>query len=152
MHTLLVDKRMHRMENLHCLLATSSLTVSYDTATNWLYVQWQGLHDKESVRVCSEHIFACLTTHPCQKMLSDHSLLLGNWQAAIPSVVQHNFERLTAHGVGYVAWVHSLEYGDLVAMERVVRDISQPLVGLFDEVASAYDWLLHCPINLPSHK
>jgi hypothetical protein len=137
------------MEKLHCLLATPGLTVSYDTTNQWLYAQWMGLHDKESVRVAAEHIFASLTTYPCLKLLSDHTLLLGSWQAAIPSVVQHNFERLAAHGVRYVAWVHSFGYDDLMAMERVVRDMPQPLVGLFDEVEGAYDWLLHCPADLP---
>jgi hypothetical protein len=60
-----------------------------------------GLHDEETVRVAAEHIFACLATYPCLKLLSDHSVLLGNWQAAIPSVVQHSFERLAAHRVIY---------------------------------------------------
>lgn len=150
--TLPVAKHLHRMENLHCLLATPGLTVSHDVLNDWLYAQWHGLHDKESVRVCSEHIFTCLTTHRCLKLLSDHSLLVGNWQPAIPSVVQHNFERLAMHGVRYVAWVHSFEYEDLMAMERVVHNMAQPLVGLFDEVASAYDWLLHCPVDLARRK
>ncbi|TVT39605.1 hypothetical protein FNT36_18355 [Hymenobacter setariae] len=137
------------MENLRCLLATPGLTISYDTSNQWLYVQWVGMHDKETVRVSAEHIFASLAAYPCLKMISDHSQLIGNWQAAIPSVVQHNFERLAAHGVRYVAWVHSFDDDDLVAMERVVRNMPQPLVGLFDEVDSASDWLLHCPVDLP---
>ncbi|RZK26437.1 MAG: hypothetical protein EOO63_14680, partial [Hymenobacter sp.] len=73
--------------------------MSYDTVNKWLYNQWLGLHDGESVRSAAEHIFTCLATHPCTKMLSDHSLLHGNWQPAIPSVVQQNFERLATHGV-----------------------------------------------------
>ncbi len=140
------------MEVLRCLLTTPALTVSYDATNNWLYNQWQGQHNKESVRVSAEHIFTCLATQPCIKMLSDHSLLLGNWQAAISSVVQQNFERLATHGVVYVAWVCSFEYDDRIAMERVVRHASQPVVGLFDDVASAYDWLLHCPAIVSHYK
>ena len=140
------------MEALQRLLAAPGLTVSYDEPNKWLYVQWHGQHDTESVRASAEHIFASLTAYPCLKMLSDHSLLVGNCQPAIPSVVQHNFARLAAHGVRYVAWVHSFDYDDLVAMERVVRNLPEPLVGLFDEVASAYDWLLHCPVDLPRRK
>ena len=140
------------MQELQHLFVTSSLRISYDVTNKWLYNQWLGLHDKESVRRSAEAIFACLAQYPCLKMLSDHSLLQGDWQPAIPAVVQHNFERLAAHGVRYVAWVHSLDYNDLVAMERVVRNMPEPLVGLFDEVASAYDWLLHCPVDLPRRK
>lgn len=134
------------MEELRCLLATPALIVFYDTNNNWLYNQWQGTHDKESVRVAAEHIFACLAEQPCAKMLSDHSLLRGSWQAATATVVQQNFERLAAHGVLYVAWVCSFEYDDRVAMEQVARHISRPVVSLFDELASAYDWLLHCQV------
>jgi hypothetical protein len=137
------------MEDLACLLATPTITVSYDTTNKWLYIQWQGLHTDESVRISSEHVFTCLATYPCVKILSDHSLLLGDWQACITSVVQQNFERLAAHGVFYVAWVHSFEYSDCIAMERVVRHVTQPIVGLFDDVASAYDWLLHCQVPVP---
>jgi len=140
------------MEKLQYLLVTPSLRISYDTTNKWLYNQWLGLHDKESVRLAAEAIFSCLAQYPCLKMLSDHSLLQGDWQPAIPAVVQHNFERLAAHGVRYIAWVHSFEHNDLVAMERVVRNMPEPLVGLFDEVASAYDWLLHCPVDLPRRK
>jgi hypothetical protein len=140
------------MKMLDYLVVTPSLCVAYDTANQWLYNQWLGVHDKESVRLSAETIFSCLATYPCIKMLSDHSLLQGDWQPAIPAVVQHNFERLASHGVRYVAWVHSFEYNDLVAMERVVRNMPEPLVGLFDEVASAYDWLLHCPVDLPRRK
>lgn len=137
------------MEGIQCLVDTPFITVSHDPVNNWLYAQWQGLHTEESVRVSAEHIFACLTAYPCLKMLSDHSLLVGNWQPAIPSVVQQNFKRLAAHGVRYVGWVHSFEHSDLIAMEQVVRNMAQPLVGLFDEVASAHDWLLYCPVDLP---
>jgi hypothetical protein len=137
------------MKTLHYLVVTPTLCVAYDTTNQWLYSQWLGVHDRESVRLSAETIFSCLDKHPCIKMLSDHSMLQGDWQPAIPAVVQHNFERLAAHGVRYVAWVHSFEYSDLIAMERVVRNMAQPLVGLFDEVASAYDWLVHCPVDLP---
>jgi hypothetical protein len=140
------------MEDLRCLLETPAITISYDTTNHLLYNQWHGLHDAASVRVCAEQIFACLAAYPCLKMLSDHSQLRGNWQPAIPSVVQQNFARLAAHGIRYVAWVHSFQPDDLLAMEKVVLHMAQPLVGLFDEVASAHDWLLHCPTDMPRRR
>ncbi len=133
------------MENLDCLLATPALIVSHDAENHWLYIQWCGPHDAESVRRCAESVFACLAMHPCPRVLSDHTQLQGDWQAAISSVVRQNFERLAAHGVEYVAWVHSYDYGDCMAMERVVRHTDRPIVGLCDDVALACDWLRHCP-------
>ncbi|RZK31090.1 MAG: hypothetical protein EOO63_05040 [Hymenobacter sp.] len=91
------------MEEQHCLVIIPSLCVFCDTTNQWLYKQWLGRHDKESVRLAAEAIFSCLTTHPRTKMLSDHSLLQGDWKPASPSVVQQNFERLAEHGALYLA-------------------------------------------------
>jgi hypothetical protein len=129
------------MEALQALVVTPTLCVAYDPPNQWLYAQWRGVHDTESVRAGAEAIFACLATHPCPKLLSDHSQLQGDWRPAIAPVVQRNFARLAAHGVSYVAWVCSWEYTDRVAMEQLLRQLSQPSVNLFDELASAYEWL-----------
>jgi hypothetical protein len=44
------------MEALHCLVTTPSLCIFYDTANQWLYNQWLGMHDQESVRRGAELI------------------------------------------------------------------------------------------------
>ncbi|RZJ95065.1 MAG: hypothetical protein EOO60_01500 [Hymenobacter sp.] len=137
------------METLQYLVVTPSLCVAYDTTNRWLYNQWLGMHDKESIRLGAEAIFACLAAHPCTKMLSDYSQLKGDWRPDVSAVVYRNFERLTEHGISYVAWVCSFEYADRMAMEQLLRELAQPTISLFDEVASAYDWLLQCPAVKP---
>lgn len=131
------------METLHYLVVTPSLCVAYDSTNKWLYNQWLGPHTPESVRWAAETIFCCLAAHPCTKMLSDHSQLQGNWQRAIPTIVQQNFERLAQQGIRYLAWVYSCEYADRLAMEHLLPQLSQPVVNIFDEVAAACDWLAH---------
>ena len=132
------------MDELHCLLDTPTLRVSYDTANKWLYNQWQGMHDPESVRRASLRIFDCLAQQPCAKMLSDHSLVQGHWPAVTTPAMQQNLQLLGTYGIAYFAWVPSLDYDNRLSMEQVLRQTSTPIAGIFDEVASAYDWLLHC--------
>ena len=134
---------MHKV--LHCLRDTPSLCVFYDAANQWLYCQWLGQHDTASIRQSAETIFACLATQPCCKMLSDHSQLVGDWQAAAQGVVRRNFERLAAYGIVHVAWVCSLNCSDQAAMEQVLELTARPSVALFSDVASAYEWLGRCP-------
>ncbi|RZK22434.1 MAG: hypothetical protein EOO63_18310 [Hymenobacter sp.] len=131
--------------SLHCLLDTPTLRVCYDAANQWLYCQWLGQHDGPSVAQHAQAIFACLMERPCRKMLSDHSQLLGDWRAAAPETVRHNFERLADYGVLYVAWVYSRDYHDHLSMQQVLRYPSRSTVALFSDVASAYEWLSHYP-------
>jgi hypothetical protein len=135
------------MEELTCLISTPGLCISYDKSNQWLYNQWIGKHDRESIPRCGELISACLLTHPCPKMLSDHSLLTGDWQQALPNI-RPAFERLAALGVAYIAWVHSSLYSDHLAMEKALLCIDRPTVAIFDDVCSAYAWLQRMP-NYP---
>ena len=121
------------------------LRVSYDPVNTWLYNQWLGEHTEASVKVCAEAVCACLRAQPCAKILSDHSQLRGDWQAAAAWVGQENFAHLAAQGIAYFAWVYSPSYTDRVAMERTLLYTKAPLVAIFDDLAEAYDWLQRCP-------
>ena len=133
------------MEELCCLVDLPGLRVSRDEANGWLYNQWLGEHDEASVKYHAAKICACLTARPCPKILSDHSGLAGNWQGASPWVGRGFFDRLAQQGVLYFAWVYNLGYYDRVAMEKTLFYTTRPIVALFGEVASAYDWLRSCP-------
>jgi hypothetical protein len=136
------------MEEFTCLINTPGLRISYDESNQWLYNQWLGRHDMESVPKCAELIHACLATNPCPKMLSDHSLLTGDWQPAIPTV-QAAFACMASQGVAYIAWVHSPLYSDYLAMEKAMLHITCPTVAIFDDVYAAYAWLQRMPVHLP---
>ena len=134
------------MEELRCLLDTPTLRVSYDTTNQWLYNQWQGVHDSESVRQASLRIFDCLARQPCVKMLSDHSLVQGQWPATTAPAMRQNLERLGVYGIACFAWVPSADYDNRLSMEWVLRLTATPVAGIFNDVASAYEWLQHCPV------
>jgi hypothetical protein len=133
------------MEELHCLVDLPGLRVSCDEANGWLYNQWLGEHDEASVKHYAANICACLAAWPCTKILSDHSGLVGNWQGASPWVGRDYFDRLAQQGILYFAWVYNLGYYDRVAMEKTLFYTTRPVVAIFGDVASAYDWLRSCP-------
>lgn len=137
------------MEGFRQLLDTPALRVSYDVANAWLYSELLGVHNVESVIQCSESIFKCLAVQPCTKMLCDHSQLRGNWQGISTSRGGQYFDHLAALGVQYYAWVYAPGYTDRLAMERSLFLTQRPMAALFDDVASAYDWLQRCPRQPP---
>lgn len=133
------------MEELSCLVDLPGLRVSCDEANGWLYNQWLGEHDEASVRQHAAFICACLTARPCVKMLSDHTGLLGTWQGASPWMGGEYIERLAQQGVLYFAWVYNASCPGRAAMEQALSYTTRPVVAIFDDVATAYDWLLGCP-------
>jgi len=137
------------MEILHCLLDTPGLRISYDAANHWLYNQWIGVYDEAAVRERVQDVFACLATQPCPRILSDHSQLTGNWLSASVWIGEHYFERLVKYGITHFAWVYSAAYPDRLAMEKTLSFTTHPVVAIFDDVASAYEWLRQCPLGGP---
>jgi hypothetical protein len=133
------------MEELRCLVDLPGLRVSCDEANGWLYNQWLGEHDEASVKHHAAGICACLRARPCTKILSDHSGLVGNWQGASPWVGRDYFDWLAQQGILYFAWVYNQGYYDRVAMEKTLFYTTRPIVAIFGDVASAYEWLRSCP-------
>jgi hypothetical protein len=50
------------MERLNCLLDTPGLRVFYDEANNWLYNQWLGVQDEQSVKESVSDICSLIHT------------------------------------------------------------------------------------------
>lgn len=140
------------MEELTCLLDTPGLRIYSDEANGWLYNQWLGMHDEVSVKTYASYICACLQQRPVSKILSDHTGLVGNWQGAAPWIGKEYFVRLAAQGIAYFAWVYNENYHDHLAMEQTLYYTTHPAVAIFDDVASAYEWLRHCPTPQPAHQ
>ncbi|WP_460582113.1 hypothetical protein [Hymenobacter arcticus] len=133
------------MEELRCLLDSPGLRVSHDAPNGWLYNQWRGKHDAASIKMHADGVVACLAAQPCSKMLSDHSELIGAWHRMVPWIGGDYFDRLAALGVAHFAWVCAADYHDRIAMERACFLLPCPVVAIFSDVASAYDWLRRCP-------
>lgn len=135
------------MKEFRCLLNAPGLRVSYDAANGWLYTQWRGKHDEASTEAGAEAVRRCLHTQPCTKILSNHSQLRGKWQAAPPSAIKHALSHLAAQGIAYFAWVYSPCYTDQAAMERAICYTTMPVVGIFQNLVDAYEWLQSCPVG-----
>jgi hypothetical protein len=133
------------MDQFRRLLDSPGLHVSYDVANSWLYNEWKGMHDAASIKLHVEGVFMGLAQQPCTKILSDHSDLLGYWEGAAPWVGPHYFDRLARQGIRYFAWVYAPGTFDRVAMERSCYHLNRPVVAIFNDLASAYDWLRRCP-------
>jgi hypothetical protein len=90
-------------------------------------------------------ICACLHTHSYTRILSDHSGLVGSWQEEAPWMSRAYFDRLAAQGIRYFAFICHNGYYDRALLTHVLHDVKRPIVDMFDDVISAYEWLRRCP-------
>lgn len=135
------------MEDLCCLLTTPSLEVYHDAVRQWLYTRWLGRHNAASIKQAITAICACMQGPAYTKILSDHSGLIGEWPAESPWELRTYFDYLAARGIAYFAWVHNENRHNRTTMEQMLVSVGHPAVAIFEDVASAYDWLRRCPVS-----
>lgn len=133
------------MEDLHCLLATPGLEVYHDAVREWLYTRWLGQHTESSIRQGIGAVCTCMQGRAYTKVLSDHSGLVGEWPAESPWGMRTYFDYLAAQGVAYFAWVYNENRHNRATMQQTLVTVMRPAVAIFEDVASAYEWLRRCP-------
>ncbi|MDF7812785.1 hypothetical protein [Hymenobacter sp. YC55] len=81
-----------------------------------------------------------LRAWPCHKILNDNSNItrttveLSLWGAWW-------LEEMLRAGLQHIAWVFPRDFVARQASETVLSSIERPVIGTFDDVASAYIWL-----------
>jgi len=138
------------MEELQCMLATPGLEVYHDAVQEWLYTRWLGRHTEDSIRQAIMAVCTCMRGHAYTKVLSDHSGVVGEWPADSPWEMREYFDYLAAQGVTYFAWVYNENRQNYATMQQALAHVENPAVAIFEEVASAYEWLRRCPALAPS--
>lgn len=123
------------------LYDTPTLSISFDPAHHWLYVEWKGQHDASSARTGGELVLQLLHNRPCHKMLNDNSQVTSDWEQGARWVGSEYYTQLARQGVRHVAWVCPPNWSARKSMDTAMQFVSRPMVLLFDDVASAYTWL-----------
>ncbi|HEX8425874.1 hypothetical protein [Hymenobacter sp.] len=125
---------------LQPVLATEGIAISFDFSNQWLYVDWQGEHNQETSQAACLLMLEALRAWPCNRILNDNSSItrttmeLSLWGAWW-------LEEMVRAGLQHIAWVFPRNFAARQSTESVLLTIERPIVGTFDDVASAYVWL-----------
>jgi len=130
-----------KMQPFRKLVDTPSLTISYDSANEWLYIEWKGLQNETSVLAGFGLILRCLQAWECKKILNDSSLVTSTWASAGQWLGHDFFQCLAQEGIRYVAWISSPHWSDRRAIDAGLQFMTNPIIIMFDEIATAYAWL-----------
>lgn len=123
------------------LTETSSLSISYDRANQWLYLDWCGDLTLQAVQQSCQLVAKCFLAQKCTRILNDNTNVtsitsdVGIWLAT------DYLPYIEAAGVEYMAWVHSSSIDTQACTDVALYNISTPVVALFNDLASAYSWL-----------
>lgn len=121
-----------------------TLTISYDFANDWLYMDWHGPLDDESVMAGALKLLELLKQQNCRKVLNDNTHITGLWADAAKWGSDVFFPMLYEAGCRYFAWVYSPErYSQLSAQLAVVHTTAGITIMTFHNRDSAAEWLQH---------
>lgn len=134
--------KLVRSEILH---RQNNILIEYNHADGWLYVNWRGYQNYDTVVEGCEKILELLLDRGCTKVINDNTNVEGIWSGASRWVGQDWLPRMHAAGLEYFAWVYSLSTFSRLSAEKSLNhtdDLS--FIKTFNDIMAASDWLRNC--------
>jgi hypothetical protein len=129
------------MSKLELLTDLPVVSISFDTVNEWLYVEWRGYFEEVSALAGCAEILRCLQLKRCTKMLVDSSQVTTSWGKMAEWVGEKHFQELADAGLECMGWVYSAHWQVRESIDHALQHVSRPTVVMFDDVATAYEWL-----------
>ena len=128
---------------MHLLLDTPSISISFDFIENWLYAEWKGPQDLESVQTGAREMLRLLQLERCHKVLNDNRRVTTIWSDAAEWGGQIWFPQMAAAGLQYFAWIYSPNAYSRLSTDLTLQytDATGPIVATFDHIDTARNWL-----------
>lgn len=124
------------------LFDVPTLTISYDYAHEWLYLDWHGHLDDDSVMAGALKLLELLPLERCSKVLNDNTHISGIWADAAKWGGQEFFPLLHAAGCRYFGWVYASDTYSKLSAELALEHTSAGIIIMtFRDVATATAWL-----------
>jgi hypothetical protein len=115
--------------------------ISYDYLHDWLYVDWEGDQNLETVQQGCLQMLECLKTERCQKVLNDNTRVTSMWSDASEWGGKVWFPMMAEAGLTYFAWVYSPNQYSRLSTDLMVQHTTRPVVLTFDNIDTASSWL-----------
>ncbi|MGY2131177.1 hypothetical protein ACW9KT_03040 [Hymenobacter sp. HD11105] len=126
------------------LLDEPHLTISYDSRNQWLYADWAGVQDLQTLQRGSEQILLHLQAEHCSKILNDNTRVTSISAQARGWVEQGFLQQLAGVGLEYMAWVYAPDFNSRFSTDLTFLRITRPVVVGFNDLVAAYAWLEKC--------
>ncbi len=126
------------------LYSSKSLDIEFDSQEHFLYANWKGFQNVDSIKDGGEKLLRLLVAKKVSNILNDNRLVTGPWQGAAEWVAKDWFPRMFAVGMKRFAWVQSQNVFSQLSADKTLSetDISQKSEGIriFNNLEQAQQW------------
>jgi hypothetical protein len=123
------------------LFESKGLDIELDAQQQYVYVNWKGFHNVESVKNGCEKLLQVLIEKNCKKVLNDNRLVSGPWIGAAEWGSTNWFPRVYAAGVEKFAWIVSPNIFSQMSTEATQVKNKNDKTRTFDDIVEATNWL-----------
>jgi hypothetical protein len=127
---------------LQTLLEEPHIIISYDHLNEWIYADWRGDQDLNTVQHGALEMLRFLLQQRCRKVLNNNTGVTSMWSEAAEWGGKEWFPAMTAAGLQSFAWVYSPNvYSRLSTDLTLELAVGNPVVATFDDIETATAWL-----------
>ncbi|MFD2516062.1 hypothetical protein ACFSRY_19470 [Pontibacter locisalis] len=124
------------------LYRNQHLAISYNTVEDWLYVNWRGYQNYESVVSGCEKMLELMKERACFRILNNNTHVEGQWSTAAKWGAEVWFPAMRDAGLEWFAWVYSPSAFSRLSTDKMISLTENPdFVQVFDDMDLAKDWL-----------
>jgi len=125
---------------MQSLSKQKNLEISYDPENKYLYCNWLGFQNKDSIMKSGFIILDLLKQKKVSKVLNDNSQVTGPWQEAAEWTATVWFPQMIEHGLKHFAWIFSPNIFSELSAKKAMP--SSGIVKSFNSYNDALSWLV----------
>lgn len=125
---------------MQSLFKAKNIEISYDPQNKYLYCNWLGFQNKESIVKSGGIILDLLKQKEVSKVLNDNSQVTGPWQEAADWTASVWFPQMIEGGLQHFAWIFSPNIFSELSAKKAMP--SSGIVKSFNSYNDALSWLL----------
>ncbi|GAB3196633.1 hypothetical protein ABID22_003964 [Pontibacter aydingkolensis] len=118
------------------------IAIEYNFIEDWIYVNWRGYQNYDTVVAGCEKMLELMKFHACYRILNDNTRVEGQWSAASKWGSDVWLPAMREAGLQWFAWVYSQSVLSRLSTDKMVKLAKNPdYVKVFDHTDLAEDWL-----------
>ena len=124
------------------LYRNDQIAIEYNAANDWIYVNWRGYQNYDTVVAGCTKILDLMKSLACYRILNDNTQVEGKWSTASKWGADVWFPAMREAGLKWFAWVYSPSVLSRLLTDKTVKQTNNPdFIQVFDDIDLAKDWL-----------
>ena len=125
---------------MESLFKAKNIEISFDSKNQYLYCNWIGFQNKQSIMESGAVILEHLKKKGVSKVLNDNTLVTGPWQEAAEWTATVWFPDMINAGLRHFAWVFSQNIFSELSAKKAMP--ANEIVKSFRDLEEARKWLV----------